>query len=560
MVVKITVVAGLLSGGLTLILLLAAQYNRFPFEFALVALNTCLGGLFAAGAMAKKSMTSRLTDIFLNIPQSWYGQNAATFEIPEAPEIEVAVRKLANSVQERVDDLRDKAHRDILTHLCNRVQFQKNVEAILNSASSDFQCALFFIDMDGFKAVNDTFGHHIGDRLLQIVADRLRIATKFETVDEHPDPHDRRAFSSIARFGGDEFVFFMAQSGCVNDAARIASRIVRVMAEPFEIGPHTVSVSGSVGIALYPKNGRTYAELLRSADTAMYHAKRLGRSRYEFYDPVMDIEARELAEAEQELREAVIRGNLELHYQPLFNLHSMQLTSAEALIRWNHPRKGLLLPQQFMHLADRADLVTQIGEWVINEAVKRIAEFERTGSPLQISINISPRHLERVDFIPTVKAAITRWKIEPSLLQIEVTEEIALRDPEQAADRLRQLADFGVTIAIDDFGTGYSNLASLTMLPISKLKIDKSLLQDITIRPEARVLVQTIISMANSLGFHSIAEGVETEEQLELLSAMGCDAVQGFLLSRPLQLDDLRQAQNSGKFEGPKPQKFPAAA
>ncbi|MED5547032.1 putative bifunctional diguanylate cyclase/phosphodiesterase [Novosphingobium decolorationis] len=504
--------------------------------------------MLAGRILRLKDLVGRLREMLGYLNENVTGVIDAPSIGTQAPEMEGAMKALASQMHRHVEDLREAACRDGLTGLLNRVEMQKKVERIVGGASDDLQCALFFIDMDGFKAVNDTLGHHIGDRLLQNAADRLRMATQLDAQSDASPPDTAQPLTCIARFGGDEFVCFTAQPGCAQQASRIASRIVKVLSEPFEIGPHTINVSASVGVALRPDNGMDYATLIRSADTAMYCAKGSGRGCYEFYDPVMDIKAREEAEAEQELREALVRGNLELFYQPLYNVHSRRLLGAEALIRWRHPRKGLMLPQQFLHLANRANLDIQIGEWVIQESVKRIAEFERTGSPVQISINISPSHLERGDFIATVKAAIARWKIRPELLQIELTEESALRDPELAADRLRQLADIGVTLAVDDFGTGYSNLASLITLPISKLKIDKSLLKDITIRPDARVLVQTIISMANSLGLHSVAEGVETKAQLELLSAMGCDVVQGFLFSRPVELSAFRKLQKQGDY------------
>jgi len=550
---------GALFGSCTLLLLLYGHNSPLLAALALVALNAIMGGILIFGLSSRRTVISKITSTMHMLGRGWTHQ--AFEELPSVgiPELELAVRNLAQSAQRRESDLRDAAHRDGLTGLSNRMHFQKQVETALNSAGPEMTGAMFFVDMDGFKSINDTLGHHVGDRLIQIAADRLRIATQQPDLVDGEDGPAFPGVSLSARFGGDEFVLFLQCENCSEIAPKIASRILRVLVEPFEIGARTVSLSASVGVALYPENGTEFQDLLRSADTAMYHAKRSGRNRYEFYDPVLDEEARHYLEAEQELREAVIRGNLELHFQPLYDLNSMRLSSAEALIRWRHPQLGLLLPQHFLHVADRADLVTEIGDWVIDQAVKRIAEFERVGTPIEISINISPRHLERVDFIPVVKAALNRWRVAPSLLQIEITEEVALRDPELAADRLLKLSELGVTIAIDDFGTGYSNLASLIMLPISKLKIDRSLLRDLTVRPEARVLVQTIITMGNSLGFQTIAEGVETEEQLELLSAMGCDVAQGFLISRPVELEQLRLLISEGKLGG-SGKKFVSAA
>lgn len=505
----------------------------------------CLSGALAANAGLATYLAYRwyganrelslLTDVLTAI-----GHGRINFEqaplLHVDPKITEVVRDLNGRLQQRVDDLREAAHFDGLTNLCNRLHFQQRIGPLLTSAEAQgLSAALLFVDLDGFKAINDNHGHVIGDGLLQIAADRLKLAVRLEQ-----EPNLENAFSLLARLGGDEFVFFILHQDSGKLAAKVASRIIRVLGEPFEIGPHTVSVSASIGIARFPQDATDLTSLLRLADTAMYHAKRSGKGRFEIYDPALDEEARELATIEQELREATNRGDFELYYQPLLDLHGGKVPCAEALIRWPHPSRGLMLPRQFMPLAARAGIIPMLGEWVINEAVMRIAEFQRAGTPVQISINISPAHLEQVNFITTVKAALNRWQVTPHLLQIEVTEEVALRDAELAADRLSQLSALGVSIAIDDFGTGYSNLSLLTKLPISRLKIDKSLLKDLTIRPDARVLVQTIISMGNSLGLHTIAEGVETETELELLSAMGCDAVQGFLIARPFNLSELR--------------------
>ncbi|MCX7284880.1 MAG: EAL domain-containing protein, partial [Novosphingobium sp.] len=463
--------------------------------------------------------------------------HADSGQFVDRPDVRKVLVDLAARVQQRVDDLREAAHFDELTGLCNRAHFQKRVEPYISALPTKKPVALFFIDLDGFKAINDTLGHLVGDSLLRAAADRLELAVRRDATQTFHEG----AFELLARLGGDEFVFFIAHPDVATLAPRIASRIVRALGEPFEIGAHSLCIGGSVGIAQSPQDGGDYATLLRAADAAMYNAKRSGRGRFEIFDASLDEEARATAVLEQELRDAANRGSFELYYQPLYDLRTKSFDMAEALIRWPHPSRGLLLPRHFMHLADRTGMVPTIGEWVIGEAVMRIAEFERTGMPLQISINISPTHLERIDFISTVKFALNRWKVAPHLLQIEVTEEVALRDPELAADRLRRLSDLGVAIAIDDFGTGYSNLSLLTTLPISRLKIDKALLKDLTLKPEARVLVQTILSMANSLGLHTVAEGVETEAQIELLSAMGCDLVQGFFTARPMKLPKLRE-------------------
>lgn len=503
----------------------------------LVLVNAIAIGLAARQRRRSEREVGELLDTVVSIGQGRFDPDGDRECFSHRPEARKVFTELAARVQQRVDDMREAAHFDALTGLCNRAHFQKRVEPYISALPNRQPAALFFIDLDGFKTINDTLGHLVGDSLLRAAADRLELAVRRDGS----QPFQQGSFELLARLGGDEFVFFMANPEAASLAPRIASRIVRALGEPFEIGAHSLCIGASVGIAQSPQDGSDYAALLRAADAAMYNAKHSGRGRFALFDASLDEEARASAVLEQELRDAASRGNFELYYQPLYDLRTRSFDMAEALIRWPHPSRGLLLPRHFMHLADRTGMVPTIGEWVIGEAVMRIAEFERSGQPLQISINISPTHLERIDFISTVKSALARWNVPPHLLQIEVTEEVALRDPDLAADRLRRLSDLGVTIAIDDFGTGYSNLALLTALPISRLKIDKALLKDLTLKPEARVLVQTIISMANSLGLHTVAEGVETEAQVDLLSAMGCDLVQGFFTARPMKLKQLRE-------------------
>ncbi|MFM6853611.1 MAG: putative bifunctional diguanylate cyclase/phosphodiesterase, partial [Sphingopyxis sp.] len=466
-----------------------------------------------------------------------------------------AVNSMAGRIKSRIEDLNYEAQRDPLTGLSNRNFFQRNVERMMADAGAHGRSCLLFIDIDGFKAVNDALGHHYGDRLLQLVADRLRLATRIDANvggDDGADepmpttpPHAALAHAmpanatpahpappaALARFGGDEFVVFLPDVGSDARLRKLTARIQRVLKEPFEMGAHAAGVGASIGVAFSPDNGRDYIDLLRAADTAMYHAKRSGRNRVEYFTSALDDAARRGAEEEQELHEALARGEFELYFQPLYDCRTLKITSAEALIRWHHPTRGLVMPSEFLPVAERANLTGPIGEWVIGEATRRIAWLAQHGKPLQISVNVSPSQLQHLDFLSLVKASLNRWNAPPNLLELEITEDVAMRDADMVADRLSRISKLGVSIAIDDFGTGYSNLASLIQLPFSRLKIDRSLLQGLTVRPEARVLVQTIISMANSLGFHSVAEGVENEEQLTLLSAMGCDVVQGFLLS-----------------------------
>lgn len=438
--------------------------------------------------------------------------------------------------------LQSMAARDPLTGLSNRAGLESFVEHRLRHSEAGSPHCLMFIDIDGFKQVNDALGHSQGDRLLVLLAERLKMVVRHDLADRRGDTENNAV---IARFGGDEFVIFVADSGSGNAAQKLASRILRILADPFQLGPKSVQVGASIGVAFSPDHGHDFRELIRKADVAMYRAKTLGKNRCEFYhDSLLDA-AREAEREENEVREAITRGEFELYFQPLMDARTMEICSAEALLRWNHPKRGVLSPPDFFPAIKRSNLSAAIDEWVINSAVARIAELERAQIPLMIAVNVSLNRLETLEFPSFIRSLLNRWECSPHLLQIEATEDAAVSNPQVNLRNLGKLTELGVSVAIDDFGTGYSNLANLIMLPVSRLKIDQSLLKDIEHRPEAYVLVQTIISLANSLGFHSVAEGVETERQMQILQSMGCDVLQGFLFSRPVTFDQLKMLHHS---------------
>ncbi len=449
---------------------------------------------------------------------------------PEGQRIGAALLATNRQVRATIAQLQDAAQNDPLTGLANRAHFQRLVERQLQQRAHPSSCCLMFVDLDDFKAVNEALGHDLSDRLLQCIGERLKIATRLDAC-AAPDTSSVR----IARLGGDEFVIFLADLGSATSVRRMAHRVLRVLAEPFELSTQVAGVGASIGLAFAPDDAIGYAELLRAADTAMVHAKRLGGNRVEAYSPELDAAAHRQAALERDLRCALTRGEFELHYQPQYDCRTLTISSAEALIRWRHPQRGLVSPAEFIPLAEKSNLICDIGEWVMREAARTIARLEQLGLPLRISVNVSPQQLEQMEFVSLVKSSLARCGAAPRLLEVEITESLAMRDCELAADRLGRLAELGISIAIDDFGTGYSNLASLIGLPVSRLKIDRSLLAGLTERPEVRTLAQTIISMANGLGLHSVAEGIEDAEQLGLLTSMGCDVVQGFYLSRPIE-------------------------
>jgi diguanylate cyclase (GGDEF)-like protein len=451
--------------------------------------------------------------------------------------------EMAGKMRASIELAQALAQKDPLTGLPNRAHFEQIVEHELHNArSAGVQCCLIFLDIDGFKNVNDTLGHHVGDEMIKIAAERLRLTTRLDSFvrQETNSNQGLAATAHVARLGGDEFTVFLPNIPSDAVARKIATRILRVMAEPFEMGARAIGVSASIGVAMTPRDGRSYADLLRAADTAMYHAKRSGRNRVEFYTSGLDEELRRHAQAEQDLRKALAGNQFALAFQPLFDCRTLEITSAEALIRWHHPERGVVMPNDFIPIAEKANLINQIGEWVISETATKIAAFEKEGIPIRFSVNVSPNQLQQLDFVSFVKAALSKAGASPRRFELEITESVAMQNVDLVSDRLARIGDIGVSVTIDDFGVGYSNLASLIRLPFSRLKLDRSLLQNLLQRPDARTLVQTIISMANSLGFHSVAEGVETKEQLELLAAMGCDVAQGFLLSQPVSEDELR--------------------
>ncbi|QQN74301.1 bifunctional diguanylate cyclase/phosphodiesterase [Croceicoccus sp. YJ47] len=439
---------------------------------------------------------------------------------------------------EQLAKLQSIAARDPLTGLNNRAGLEAFIEHRLREGGSGSSHCLLFIDMDGFKQVNDAMGHSQGDKLLILLAERLKMVVRHD-FSGHLEAHASNV--ALARFGGDEFVIFVAQTGSAGVAQKIANRILHILSDPFQIGTKSVRIGASIGVAFAPEHGTDYLDLIRKADVAMYQAKALGKNRCEFYRESLLDAARKAEQEENEVRDAIARGELELYFQPLIDARTLDICSAEALLRWNHPTRGVLAPADFFPAIQRSNLSAAIDEWVINDAVSKVAELERDGMPLMIAVNVSPHRLEKIEFPSLVRSLIGRWGCSPDLLQIEATEDAAVSNPQASLRNLNKLAELGVTVAIDDFGTGYSNLANLLMLPVSRLKIDRSLLKDIEYSTEAHVLVQTIISLANSLGFHSVAEGVENKNQMQILQSMGCDVLQGFLFSRPVTFEKLKR-------------------
>jgi diguanylate cyclase (GGDEF)-like protein/PAS domain S-box-containing protein len=422
--------------------------------------------------------------------------------------------------------VRFQATHDALTGLPNRHLLCDRMEQAIHAcARSGQQLALAFVDLDQFKFVNDSLGHQVGDALLKTVAARLLSCV--------------RAADTVSRQGGDEFVIaFAACSG--RDAVEGAvQRILAAVAEPLEAGGLDLQVTCSIGISLYPEHGTTVEELLRHADSAMYEAKAAGRNNYAFFDTRATMQAGERLTLLTGLRHALGHNQFLLHYQPRIDLGSGGVIGCEALIRWNHPQRGMVPPMQFIPLAEDSGLILAIGEWVLRTACAQNVAWQRAGmAPLPVAVNLSPRQLMQENLVDLVTDVLATTGLAPACLELEITETLLMRDVDKSLSTLHRLKQLGVAISIDDFGTGYSSLNYLKRFPVDTLKIDRSFVNDIAHDPDDAAIVKAIISLAHILQLQVVAEGVETEEQQSFLLENGCDQAQGFLFGRPQTPED----------------------
>ncbi len=421
------------------------------------------------------------------------------------------------------------ATRDALTGLPNRVLLHDRLEqGIVNAARNRAGFAFMFIDLDRFKTINDSLGHDVGDELLKGVAARLSACV--------------RASDTVARLGGDEFAVILENLRDTDDegAQQVAEKMIAAMAEPMLVGAHHLNTSCSIGISLYPADGRDSATLMKHADVAMYYAKEKGRNNYRFFSGEMNQRAQERLSIENYLRLALRRGELVLHYQPRVRVADGALTGVEALVRWQHPRRGLLPPEKFIEVAEDSGLIVPIGEWVLERACRQLAEWRAgLGRDFRLSVNLSVGQLADADRLyRAVDGAVRAAGIDAGALELELTESILMQNLGEKAVLLHRLGELGVGISIDDFGTGYSSLSYLKTLPVDAIKIDSSFVRDIGVDPNDEAIVRAIIAMAHSLRLSVIAEGVETQAQFESLRALGCDEYQGFFASPALPPPD----------------------
>ena len=433
---------------------------------------------------------------------------------------------------------RELADFDPLTGLPNRRLLSDRFNQLLASAEREgSEIALIFLDLDHFKRVNDSLGHSVGDELLRAVAHRLSSVV--------------RKVDTLARLGGDEFIIALPgiRAGA---AAEVASRLLEVCATPFSVGGHDLIITPSLGISLYPDDGRDFEILLRNADAAMYKAKEAGRNAFRFYSSEMNVATLKHLLMESGLRRGLGAREFVLHYQPLVHVESGDIIGVEALIRWQNPEVGLVAPDQFIHVAEDIGLINPIGEWVLREACRQLRVWQDAGLPtLMIAVNVSPVQFRQPGFVDTVASALAASGLNPRFLELELTERTVMQDAEQTLDTLLELNRMGVELAVDDFGTGYSSLAYLKRFPVGKLKIDRSFIRNLEFDMDDRAITSTILSMGRGLRLEVLAEGVETQQQYDILRSFGCELVQGYHFSRPLPPEQfvafLKNYSSSGK-------------
>ncbi len=436
------------------------------------------------------------------------------------------------------EQIRSLAYYDRLTGLPNRTFYIELLSrALIHAERYKRKMATLFVDLDAFKRINDTLGHDAGDQLLQEVSTRLVRCMRKSDYIARSDKEE--AQDIVSRLGGDEFIVLLDELRRLEDAAIAANRILADLSQPFMLGGQEVFITASIGISLYPSDGTDADALLKAADIAMYHAKNQGKNNYQYYAQSMTAATLERLHLENELHRAIDREEFLLYYQPKLDAKSRKVGGIEALIRWKHPSRGMISPVEFIPLAEESGMIVPIGSWVLSAACEQYSAWRATGHPFVcISVNLSNRQFGHKDLVETVTRALKGSEMDPSHLEMEITESTVMQNPEKSIATLRQFKDMGIRISIDDFGTGYSSLNYLRRIPFDSLKIDRSFVMNINTSPDDAAIVRAIIAMAHSLKLKVVAEGVETEEQFAFLRELECDEVQGYLFSKPLPAEE----------------------
>jgi diguanylate cyclase (GGDEF)-like protein len=451
----------------------------------------------------------------------------------------ILFRNRAERERRRFEEkLRHQVLHDDLTELPNRRLLKDRLEhALARSNRRREPLGVMFIDLDGFKGVNDTLGHECGDLLLKLVAKRLSSST--------------RTTDTVARLGGDEFAVLLEDLALPFDIPTVAERLLAAISVPIEIADRTVVVSASIGVTIAEGDGETSGQLLANADVAMYAAKAAGKGTFQVFDPDMRYKLEERFDLRNDLKRALRRDEFVLHYQPIFDLQGRRVEGVEALLRWNHPERGLVPPLDFIPAAEETGEIVPIGRWVLQQACLQIRQWRmehHDAADISVSVNLSPRQIQSSSVVEDVRAALDESGIEPAGLVLEITESTLMHDAPSTIEKLNSLKGLGVKLAIDDFGTGYSSLSYLQRFPIDALKIDRSFISGVTSGIEDSALTEAIIRMARSLSLETVAEGIEHPDQLQRLTDLGCGSGQGFLLARPVPADEIR-ALLSGELE-----------
>ncbi len=488
----------------------------------------------------KKSITNPLEKLMLQIDKIEDGDYSNVKTISSGDEFEMISKNmndLAAAVEQREVSLKEShkqldylSNHDILTGLANRRLFSLSIKHALEIAKRNkTQLAIIFIDLDEFKQVNDLLGHDIGDELLKSVAQRLNSTVRESDI--------------IARIGGDEFNILIENFDDIKDVKIIADKIIDDFVQPFEFREHSLKITTSMGIAIYPEDGEDSISLIKNADLAMYKSKDSGRNNYSFFSSELSQNLKKRIEYTNSLKYAIDSGDeFSLVYQPKISLKTQKIVAVEALIRWNSTKLGFISPDQFISLAEDTNLIIPIGKWVLTQACSDFVKLQNDGLELeQISINVSGVQLQNSDMIQTVKEVIKETQMDPRKMELEITESYIATHEQNAIEVLQQLRDMGIDLAIDDFGTGYSSMSYLQKLPVTRLKIDKSFIDNIEVSYEGEALVKAIIVLAKTFNLSITAEGVENENQVDFLKKERCDEIQGYYYSKPLKLDELRK-------------------
>lgn len=526
------------------------QYNR---DLRTVWIRNLLVGLFFVllGVILSVLIARRLTKPLGNLidmtDRASKGQLNQSIDLQTNDELEhlaTSFNVMLDALRRSMNEVHLLAYQDKLTALPNRMWFQEYLSRAIADADRHGQItALVFLDLDRFKHVNDTLGHHVGDQLLTAFAERLRgCLRQSDAIAVHalpgPECTADEPSAAVARLGGDEFTIVLPNLSKSADAAIVAERIIASLVEPFDLGDEVFLATTSIGIAIFPTDGDNPEDLLKHADAAMYQAKQAGRNTYRFYDAAIAEAALQRLTLERDLRHAIDKDQFELFFQPLFSVASGDVVGAEALIRWLHPDAGLLTPEKFLPVAEEAGLMPDIGRLVIQKALHSARMWpSQRGHPLRLAINISMDELEAEGFADWILSQINDAAFDTRALEIEVTESTAMHDSDHVEAQFRKLRSSGIRFAVDDFGIGFSNLARLKRLAFQTLKIDQSLMREIGHDRDSEILVTSILSMADSLCLDVVAEGIETKEQLAFLKQVGCCYAQGYFLSCPMPHD-----------------------